>query len=183
MIGQMRGFGKDDNVIFDRCPIDNMAYTLWANNSGEISDQFVRESAKQLQDALRMIHLVLFIPITRMDDINLSASLSGSHGDLDARYAAEIDNIFKSLFREWDKTDSVFVDHKDKPHVIEVFGTREERVAMAELYVAEDGDCYSEESIITPQEIDQIESLNKMVTEQAADEQDSDSRFLINPTI
>lgn len=165
MTDQLKTFGKTDNVIFDRCPVDNMVYTLWANSKNLVSDEFVTESAEKLKNALRMIDLLLFIPITKADNICLTSTLSSRDG-IDESYAKEIDHIFKSLYREWDKAESIFVDPQDKPHVIEVFGTPEERVAISKLYVTEDGDSFEQGAIITPDELDELERLNELVTEQ-----------------
>jgi hypothetical protein len=165
MVENMKTYGSDDNVIYDRCPVDNMVYTLLANSQGILSDEFVEESAGKLKDSLRMIDLLMFIPITKSDKINLSASLSARDG-IDKTYAESVDNIFKALYTQWDKKQSIFVDIEDKPHVIEVFGTREERLSIARLYVTDDGKSYDQGAIISPEEIDELDKLNSLLTEQ-----------------
>ena len=34
------------NVIFDRCVLDNLVYTLWLNSKNKVSDEFVKTSIK-----------------------------------------------------------------------------------------------------------------------------------------
>ena len=165
MIDTMKTYGATDNVIYDRCPVDNMVYTLLANSQGLISDEFVEESAKRLKESLRMIDLILFIPITKSDKINLTATLSARDG-IDLDYATGVDHIFKALYKQWELKESIFVDIADKPHVIEIFGTREERLSISRLYVTPDGDTFEQGSIITPSELDELEKLNALVTEQ-----------------
>jgi len=165
MIDTMKTYGAKDNVIYDRCPVDNMVYTLLANSQGLISDKFVEESAKRMRESLRMIDLLLFIPITKTDQINLTSTLSARDG-IDEDYAKGVDHIFKALFRQWEFKESIFVDSADKPHVIEIFGTREERLSISRLYVTPDGETYDQGNIITPSELDELEKLNALVTEQ-----------------
>jgi len=165
MITTMKTYGADDNVIYDRCPVDNMVYTLLANSQGLVSDEFVEESAKRLKESMRMIDLLLFIPITKADQINLTATLSARDG-IDVDYATGVDHIFKALYRQWDLKESIFVDVADKPHVIEIFGSREERLSISRLYVTPSGETYDQGNIITPSELDELEKLNAMVTEQ-----------------
>ena len=165
MIDTMKTYGATDNVIYDRCPVDNMVYTLLANSQGLISDEFVEESAKRLKESLRMIDLILFIPITKSDKINLTSTLSARDG-IDLDYATGVDHIFKALYKQWELKESIFVDVTDKPHVIEIFGTREERLSISRLYVTPDGDTFEQGSIITPSELDELEKLNALVTEQ-----------------
>ena len=45
MIDQMEKYSKDDFVIFDRCPLDNLVYTLWAHHKeiGDIDELFVEK--------------------------------------------------------------------------------------------------------------------------------------------
>ena len=163
MIKTMQAHGKNDNIIYDRCPVDNIVYSLWANNYGLVSSDYIKKAAARVKSSLRMLDLIFFIPVTKSDKISLSQTLSGND-HIDESYATEIDNIFKAMYREWDKTQSIFVDVEDKPHVIEVFGTREERTQIAKLYVTEDGDAFGESSIVSPDELAELEKLNRLVT-------------------
>ena len=34
MVNQLKTYTKDDKVIYDRCPLDNLVYSLWCNEKG-----------------------------------------------------------------------------------------------------------------------------------------------------
>lgn len=158
MLHQLKCYGKDDNVVFDRCPIDNLVYSLHGNVKGTISDEFITKCSKTVKESLKMIDLIFFIPITSQDNIDIASNNKGK-GDLDATYVTEIDNLFKSVYRQWENKESPFVDYEDKPHVIEVFGTPEQRLEMLKLYITESGGMFESSAILTPDEIVEMESL------------------------
>ena len=76
-------------------------------------------------------------------------------------FIVEIDNIFKSIYNHWDLKNVPYVIYDDKPHVLEIFGSPEERLHIAQMYINPQGDMYGESNILTPQEIDELEQLNK----------------------
>ena len=168
MVTELKRHGKSDNVLFDRCPVDNLVYTLhsYAKENGDISEEFVLESATKLKKALKMIDLIIFIPITAADKINIEDNLIDK-GELDVTYAKEIDHIFKSLYREWEKKDSPYVEYDDKPHVLEIFGTPVERIELLKMYIDSTGDSYGESSIIHPDEVNALEKMNALLTQQS----------------
>lgn len=159
MIHTGQRYGRNDNVLYDRCAVDNMVYSLHAFNNGLVSEKFITKTAERLKGALRNIDLILFIPLTQHDSLDLSETLNGK---LTVEYAKEIDFIFKSLYREWEKRESPFVDFEDKPHIIEVFGSPEERLEIARLYIDEDGEAFGGRSIVSPDELDELEKLNEL---------------------
>lgn len=173
MTDQLRSYGRGDNVIYDRCPIDNMVYTLYgyAKEHG-ITDKFVKQTAEELKKALRMIDLVLFIPITKHGSVCIEDNLEDK-GDLTEEYAIEIDNIFKSLYKEWSKRESPYVDFEDKPHVLEIFGTPEERIEMVKLYIDVAGDAYGEGNIIAPDELEGLHNMSELLTQQEEEVKES----------
>lgn len=158
MINQLKQYGVDDNVLLDRCPIDNLVYSLHGNAKGTISDEFIDKCSADIKESLRMIDLIFFIPITSQDSIDIKSNITNK-GDLSIEYVQEIDHLFKSVYRQWDNKESPFVDYEDKPHVIEVFGTPEQRLEMVKLYITESGGMYENSAILTPDEIVEMESL------------------------
>ena len=150
-----------------------MVYTLYgyAKEHG-ITDKFVKQTAEELKKALRMIDLVLFIPVTKHDSVCIEDNLEDK-GDLTEEYAIEIDNIFKSLYKEWDKRGSPYVDFEDKPHVLEIFGTPEERIEMVKLYIDVVGDAYGEGNIIAPDELKGLHNMSELLTQQEEEVKES----------
>ena len=55
-----------DCIIFDRCPIDYIAYSQYTANhkTTDIDDQFVELLAARVRDSLQNLDLLIFLPIT-----------------------------------------------------------------------------------------------------------------------
>lgn len=165
MIDSLKCYGKDDNVIFDRCPIDNIVYSIHGHERGDIDESFITECAARVKESLRMLDLILFIPITTHDNIDIADNLKDK-GDLNLQYATEIDHLFKSIYKQWENKESPFVDYEDKPHVIEVFGTPEQRLEMVKLYITESGGMFEDSVILSPSEIMEMEALYSAISKE-----------------
>lgn len=135
---------KDDFILFDRSPIDNLVYSLWAydKNVGDIDDGFVADCIKIARQAIQKIDIMLLIPLTKHHQIKIEES---EQRETDPVYRKEIDTLFQELKRKRDEDDDVFFVKDDSPPFIEVFGSREARIAMCEYYIREDGEFYGEE--------------------------------------
>lgn len=164
MFDTYKQYGKNDNVVFDRGPIDCLAYTLYGSIDGksDIDDDFVAWMNDQVKNALRMIDLIMFIPITRAAPLDLDKNARDKESDyVTVDFIKSIDAILKSIFNQWENTQSKFIIVDDKPHFIEIFGLPQERLHLARYYIAEDGGMPGDSSIITPQEMDELEQLHK----------------------
>ena len=163
IVDTLKQYGKNDNVIYDRGPVDCLVYTLYGNNNKtDCDDEFVEFMMEQVKNALRMIDLIFFIPLTTASSIDLVKNAEEKEADyIDCDFMREIDNIFKSIYNHWDLKNVPYVIYDDKPHVLEVFGTPEERIHIAQMYVNPQGDQFGESNILTPQEIEELEELNK----------------------
>lgn len=137
---------KDDNIIFDRCPLDNLVYTLWAyeNDVGDIDEEFVAECILKARKAMQRIDLMLLIPISKQNEVENDDG-SNELRDNDETYREEIDNLFQGLKRLRDNGDNAFFVKDDCAPIIEVFGSREDRITMMKLYFNEDGSFYGDE--------------------------------------
>jgi len=149
MIDEMqKNCDKDNKVLFDRCPFDNIVYSIWANakDSKNISDAFIEKCIPLVRESMRMLDIVFFIPITRVAPITVKEN---STRETDENFIKEIDNIFKSIVYQVQKTGvSVFFPKDDSPGIIEIFGKPEERVHMARFYLNAEGDMIGDENSI-----------------------------------
>ena len=159
----LKQYGKNDNVVYDRGPIDCLVYALYGNNlNTSCDDEFIESLMEQVKNSLRMIDLMFFIPITKTSTIDIEANAKEKDADyITSDFIVEIDNIFKSIYNHWDLKNVPYVIYDDKPHVLEIFGSPEERLHIAQMYINPQGDMYGESNILTPQEIDELEQLNK----------------------
>ncbi|MGE3976973.1 MAG: ATP-binding protein [Nitrospira sp.] len=96
------------NVIFDRCPMDFVAYALCSADSESFS---VRAWLPQLRDAANALDLIVFLPIENRIPVPLSE-------DDDLRIA--VDEKLREILLD-DMFDLEMI-------VLEITGTREERV-------------------------------------------------------
>lgn len=148
-----------DNIIFDRCPLDNIVYSLWCNakNSSDIDDEFIKKCIPLVQEAMHKIDIIFFLPITKVAPVSL---LERDTRETDADYVSEIDNIFKVISHGLNKTGkSPFFPDEDRPPIIEIFGNPQERIEMIKLYVAEAGNCVDGGNVFTNEAIEDMERL------------------------
>lgn len=139
---------KKDFVILDRCILDNLAYSSWLHINDKVSERFLDESRILVRETLKLFDVIFFIPLTKFSNIPIEEN---SIRETDPKYREEIDTIFKAFEESYHRGDGRVFPKGDSPPVIEIFGNREERIKLAELYIREDGKCYGEdESLIIP---------------------------------
>ena len=135
---------QGDFLIFDRCVVDNIAYTLWLNAHDKVSDKFVMDSKFLALQTLKLFDILFYIPLR--EEIKIEEK---DNRDTDPEFRKEIDNIFRALVLSYEKGTGAFFPVEDCPAVIEIFGSPEERIKMTELYLNENGSPYGEqESLI-----------------------------------
>jgi len=160
LLDDIKGTSKNDNVIFDRCPLDNIVYSLWSNHKGvsDIDDDFIKECIPLVQEAMHALDIIFFTPITKLSPISIEEKDTRS---IDKNFIEEIDNIFKAISYQYAKTgESPFFPKEDRPPIIEVFGDRQTRIAMIQLYLDKAGNPVSEESsVLSNENLDLMEKI------------------------
>jgi hypothetical protein len=160
LLDDIQKTSANDYVLFDRCPLDNLVYSLWANSKDttKISDEFIKKCIPLVKETMHSLDIIFFTPITKFSPIPKEARETRN---IDEEYIKEIDNLFKAIERGYTKTGaSPFFPDEDRPPIIEIFGAREERIAMAELYINEKGDAVVEEtSILDDKNLDLIDKI------------------------
>jgi predicted ATPase len=142
LVDQAISFTKDDDVIFDRCVLDNLAYTVWLNINGKVSDEFVEKTRTIAHETLRMYDIILFFPITKHSPVNL---VKDGLRSVNEHYREEVDSIFKILQQSYLDGDGKVFPKNDCPAFIEIFGTPEQRIKLTELYLNKDGKPYGDD--------------------------------------
>jgi len=160
LIDDIQKTSKDDYILFDRCPFDNLVYSLWSNSkdSSKMSDEFIKKCIPLIKETMHSLDIIFFTPITKFSPIPKEARESRN---IEEEYIKEIDNLFKAIEHSYTRTGaSPFFPDEDRPPIIEVFGTREERIAMIELYINPQGDAVVEEtSVLDGNNLDLIAKL------------------------
>lgn len=172
----MENYGKK-KVIFDRAPLDNLIYSIWLNDKHpeRCSDEFVSKTIDIVRESMKFLDAIFFIPLTAQHKVPLVAD---ELRNVDPEYIEEIDNIFKAVINTQKMEIGKFFPLEDCPPVIEVFGDRETRIKMLELYIDDNGEFEgTDDSVINDlalqskdpevsrwlQERDQIAQRNKLM--------------------
>ena len=161
MIDEFQKTKKGDKIIFDRCPLDNIVYSIWseAKKDSDIDEEFIKKCMPLVRETLRSLDIIFFTPITKVAPVELEEK---DLRDTNKEYVEEIDNIFKAVHRDYmNNPKSRFFVEDDRPAIIEVFGNRKERIELIKLYLDNDGDFIAPGEIITPEEIEEMEKMKK----------------------
>lgn len=142
LIDQVTPYSKDDNVIFDRSVLDNLAYTTWLALNGKVSEKFLDETRTIVMQTLKLYDIIFFFPLTKFSKIEIQDDGIRS---TDPLFREEIDNIFKAFQESYHKGDGKIFPRNDCPAMIEIYGSPLERIMLTSLYLREDGDPYKEE--------------------------------------
>jgi hypothetical protein len=113
-------------VIFDRCPVDFIAYAMCAlkEDALDLMDTEVSERFDEIKEALDTLDLIMFIPMTNTHSIEYTEENS--------MYRNMADACFKTIYR--DDLYDIFPRY-NHPKIIEVVGDRATRLKMVESYL------------------------------------------------
>ena len=159
LIDDLQQTSKSDNIILDRCPLDNIVYSLWAEEkqTSDIDRDFIKKCIPLVQESMKAVDIIFFLPITKVAPIIVEEKFNR---EIDKQFIEEIDHIFKAISHALAaKGACPFMASDDRPPVIEVFGSPEERIEIIKLYLDQNGELIHESSSILDSE-----NLNNMET-------------------
>ena len=162
-IDQVQGYDKTSKVVFDRCPLDNIAYTMWCHDK-EIKDfdkKFVTEQIALMRESLRFLDIIF---LCRFDE--KQAIEDDGFRDTDKDFIKEVDNIFYSLYRQYTENPEadIFFPKGDSPCIIELPHDGQQRIDIVHEYVTPEGEMFGDETSI----FNDIDELERLVTQQKA---------------
>ncbi len=159
LLDDLQKTSKDDNIIFDRCCLDNIVYSLWGNEkkTSDIDDEFIKKCIPLVQQSMHFLDIIFFLPITKVAPVPISFK---EGRETDPQYIKEIDAIFKAISYGFSQTgSSPFFPPEDRPPVIEIFGTPDQRIEMMKLYINPEGGLVDEGSIFSGENLQEMEQL------------------------
>ena len=178
MVDELQKYKKGDKVLFDRCPLDNLVYSLWCcdKKSGKIDEKFITKCIPVVKESLRNLDIIFFLPITKAAPVTLEEN---GIREVDEVYVKEIDAIFKSMNIQYRHNlgRTPFFPPDDCPAIIEIFGNPVERIQMIKWYLDAEGDLIggdvsSPDNVFNPQNLDEmaklIESQKKLQNQEIA---------------
>lgn len=90
---------SSDDVIFDRAPVDYIAYSQYTANKGssDINDAFVDSMISAVRESLDRLDILAFVPKSQEWPVQMQAD---GIRPIDHEYRDEVDAIFKQIYRE-----------------------------------------------------------------------------------
>lgn len=161
MLSQQKQFTPHDKVVYDRCGLDNIVYTLWCHekNKKGFNRQFVDECIEIVRESMRHLDIIFLSTRDLMGPIE-----DNNNRETDPSFITETDNIFRAIQAQLGTTGSPFFPPNDSPALIEITGTVEERIQQISMYVTTDGDMYGEDQSLV--NMDEIAKMEKLLREQ-----------------
>ena len=119
MVDQVAGYGKDSKVVYDRCPLDNLAYTIWCNEKKKdgFTREFVSKQINLMKESMRCLDIIFLCRF----DVNQKVQDDGFR-ETNVEFILEVDNIFNSFFQQYTQNPEadIFFPKGDSPAVIEL---------------------------------------------------------------
>lgn len=124
---------EGDNIIFDRCTLDNFVYSLWAIKNGKIPETYIARSIDLVKESFRNLDIIFFIPY----DERIGIVDDGTR-DADEQYIREIDNIFQGIYNQYIQANEnlyTIFPKDDMPAIIPISGSHSERMNQIADYI------------------------------------------------
>jgi hypothetical protein len=139
---QLASNSEDKHLIFDRCPVDNIVYTLWhyAKETPGFTSEFIMDCKTIAAFSLKHYDLIFYVPARNEIPITKREGR-----ETDPAFREEIDNIFCSLVESYEKGTRAFFPSEDCPAVIRLEGPPDMRLPQIKLYIKENGNPFGEE--------------------------------------
>ena len=124
-ISRIHRYGSSaDEVIFDRAPVDYIAYSQYTANQGttDIDDAFVESMVPAVRESLDHLDILAFVPKSEAWPVAMEED---GIRPVDYAYRDEVDEIFKQIYREGRFG---VLPEKNSPLLVELWGPREQRL-------------------------------------------------------
>lgn len=133
---------EDKHIIFDRCTVDNIAYTLWhyAKETTGFSVEYVIDSKAIAALALKYFDIIFYVPVREEIPV-----VPREGREIDLVFRDEINNIFDALVESYEKQTRAFFPEEDCPAVIRLEGPPDMWIPQMSLYIKDNGNGYGEE--------------------------------------
>lgn len=96
MINQLEENKDKKHIIYDRCPIDSLVYTIAASEEGLVSDDFVTDTILKVRDSLHLLDIIFILPYN--DKIKI---VDNGTRETSLEYIKRIDSIFLNLLKQY----------------------------------------------------------------------------------
>ena len=185
MIDQLQSSDKDNKIAYDRCPLDNIAYSMWCHDKGitGFTKKFITKQIALMRESMRHLDIVLLCRFDEKQTVK-----DDGFRDTDVKFIKEVDNIFYSLYNQYVQNPEadIFFPAGDTPCILPLPNDQQQRIDVIAEYIAPGGDLISdEESILNPNNLNELESLVREQKAALVDEEhqkELQRKFGIPPT-
>jgi hypothetical protein len=122
-----------DDVIFDRAPVDYIAYSQYTANhcSTDIDEAFVESMVPAVRESLDHLDILAFVPKSDLWPVEMEAD---GIRPVDHAYRDEVDAIFKQIYREGRFQ---VLPERNGPLLVELWGPGEQRLDQLQAAIDE----------------------------------------------
>lgn len=160
MLLEMKKFPKSSRVIYDRCPWDNLVYTLQGNMRGQISDEVTAATISLVRESMKDLDIIFWLKYNSKIKI-----VNDGLRDADEEYIKETDKIFSDLFEQYMENldNDIFYPKEDCPAIIcldETFSTIDDRLMFIGEFLDKDGNLIeTDSSVLSMENLEMFEQL------------------------
>lgn len=114
---------SEDDVVFDRAPVDYLAYSQFTADCGttDIDDAFVESMVPAVRESLERLDILAFVPESKRWPVEME---NDGIRPVDLEYRDRVDAIFKQVYREGR---FAVMPSANAPLLVELTGPREQR--------------------------------------------------------
>lgn len=137
MIEQLKKYKDEKYIVYDRCPLDVLAYTTIAYENEWVDDECYAEIIKQVHDSLHLLDIIFVLPYKDY------GTEKGKNAEINKKYNIAVDGIFKGILHQYyTNIDSdIFFPATDCPGIIELEPNN--KLLQIKTILNKDGDLYS----------------------------------------
>ena len=159
MIDQLQLNDKDAKIAYNRCPLDNIAYSMWCHDKGVkgFTKKFITKQIALMRESMKYLDIIF---LCRFD--SKQAIKDDGLRDTDVDFIKEVDNIFYSLYKQYAQNPEadIFFPTGDTPCLLPLPDDQQQRIDLIAEYIAPDGALIDdEESILDPNNLNELEGL------------------------
>lgn len=151
---------KDEKyVVYDRCPLDNLAYTLHATEKDLVSEDVLGITVDVVRRSLKNLDIIFWIKY----DPSIKIVADGLR-DTNKAYIEEIDDVFAGLYEQYANhlENTPFFIAEDCPAIIPIenIPSLGDRIAWIGEFLDAKGDLIeTQDSVLDPKNLDMMEQM------------------------
>lgn len=135
---------KDEKfIVHDRCILDNLAYSVYLSERGQVEDDFLADSINMNRDTMKLFDIIFWLPLNTNIKI-----VEQENRSTNEEYRQDIDFIFETMINTYKQGAGLIFPIEDCPAVIELTGELNDKLQTIKLYLNDDGNLVDTEKSV-----------------------------------